>query len=61
MIWNFSGFTKVLKMYIGLYKIKIDIIDFYSGTKCINNRYLNNIQKICTDPALTPIDSLRLL
>ena len=25
MIWNLSGFTKVLKMYFGLYKVKIDI------------------------------------
>ena len=25
MIWNFSRFTKVLKMYFGLYKAKLDI------------------------------------
>ena len=23
MIWNFSGFTKVFKIYFGLYKVKI--------------------------------------
>ena len=25
VFWNFSGFTKVLKIYIGLYKVQIDI------------------------------------
>ena len=24
MIWNFCGFTKVLKIYFGLYKVKVD-------------------------------------
>ena len=38
MIWNFSGFTKVLKIYFGLYKVQIDI-DFYSGNVRINNIY----------------------
>ena len=36
MIWNFSVFTEVL-MYFGLYKVKIDIRDFYSGNKFLNN------------------------
>ena len=25
MIWNFSGFTKVLKIYVGLDEVTIDI------------------------------------
>ena len=31
MIWNFSGFTKVLKIYFGLYKVKIDKYTFIQG------------------------------
>ena len=34
---EFSGFTKVSKMYFGLYKVKYQHIDFYSGNKCTNN------------------------
>ena len=36
MIWNFSGFTKVFKMFFGLYKVKMDREIFIQGIT-INN------------------------
>ena len=36
MIWNFNGFTKVSKMYFGLYKVK-STYRFLSGNKSTNN------------------------
>ena len=49
MIWNLSGSTNVLKIYFGLYKIKIDKQIFIQGInaqmrsiKCLK-QMLNNI------------------
>ena len=63
MIWIFSLFTRVLEIYFGLYKVEIDIVNFYSDNKCINS--INSMFKTfnrCVlerfiDTALTPIDS----
>ena len=58
MIWNFRGFTKVSKMYVGLYKVKIDILIFLQGInaqitsiQCVKHMF-NNIQKICIETFL---------
>ena len=67
MIWNFSGFTKLLKIYFGLYKVPIDIQIFIQGInaqiisiQCLKHMF-NNIEKICIETflltLLTPIDS----
>ena len=37
MIWNFSGFTKDLNMFVVYIRFKSISTDFYSGKKCINN------------------------
>ena len=44
MIWNFSGFTKVSKMYFGLYIRLKSTYTFFSGYKCTNN--INSMFKI---------------
>ena len=58
MNWNFRRFTKVSKMYFGLYKVKIDIYIFIQGInaqitsiQCLKHMF-DNIQKICIETFL---------
>ena len=46
MIWNFSGFTKVLKSYFSLYKVEIDKQIFIQEINAfINNQMINSMFK----------------
>ena len=63
MIWNFSGFTKVSKIYFGLYKVKIDKYIFIHGInalirsiQCLKQMF-NKIKKICIETFLLTLHS----
>ena len=63
MNWNFSGLTKISKMYFGFYKVKIDIYIFIKGInaqitsiQCLKHMF-DNIQKICIETFLLTLRS----